>query len=482
MTGSSPGKRKLPRYLVDAITGVDCLQDRHTAQQILRGFGGPSAVVPDLSDPTSRRSVLVPLLERLTAQHAGLAFLIQELELLEGNSPGIRELRLAYAHWEFDVMSRSDWFDLFELLEGVHLADLPQRYADYLAATNRPPPRTDCTEPWVAFLHAALFNAGPSESPPCFEVLSQIVALGAAGEHQERIVKWARAHDPCLGEPPPPAARLSVPFTEPTHWRPANYLIIRLRKLAQSDRHGHDLQLSHWLQVARAFPVRQQDRRISSLDAEREVRDLLREVEAEWSARLHDGELAIEFVLPSELLGLAVERWSKFPFRGASARLGEDHVVIIRSLDRWERPDLHGAWGRRWTVFTDGAGGPAHLFTDHQRADLRTEPARSVAVLSGAPHDSSAEALAELSEALLAGFPIVLWDRSGDHDTAFRSALAQLLTGKDPRELPKVVHDLRIRADEPSDQAVLGHRLALMWDDPQRMPIGYDAAEPDSRS
>jgi hypothetical protein len=78
-----------------------------------------------------------------------------------------------------------------------------------------------------------------------------------------------------------------------------------------------------------------------------------------------------------------------------------------------------------------------------------------------------------LGEALRAGVPVVLWDRRGSSDPAFRTALHDLLDRHDPRGLPGVVRALRIASSDRDAEAetVVGRHVALLWDDPDRMPV-----------
>jgi hypothetical protein len=68
---------------------------------------------------------------------------------------------------------------------------------------------------------------------------------------------------------------------------------------------------------------------------------------------------------------------------------------------------------------------------------------------------------------------VVLWDRRGLADTAFRTQLRDLLARHDLRGLPGVVKALRIAAADrdPEENAVVGRHVALLWDDPDRLPV-----------
>jgi hypothetical protein len=265
-------------------------------------------------------------------------------------------------------------------------------------------------------------------------------------------------------------------------WSPTDYLIIGLRPLLERAP-GSDALLSYWRRVHPGDQLRGADRRIDLRNAEWEVQSLIRQAESEW-AYLLKTDLALEFVLPRDLLDLRVERWRKAAFQGVGGVLGEDHHVVVRSLDRLNRRDLHGGWARRWDAFSKGSAGRVHWFPEDGRAHLLSDPPPAVVVLSAPPGARDAHRarrqLDELAEALRVGVPVVLWDRREQGDESFRAALRALLDRHDPRELPYVVKALRVASsghdpEEPEKEAeegcIVGRHVALLWDDPSRMPV-----------
>jgi hypothetical protein len=482
MTGtgalSDGARRELPRYLVDAVTEVGCLKDGETLRQLVLRFGRASRSALDSTAGVSQRGLVVQLMEELCDRPAGLALLVESLEVREGNSIAIRKLKVATAVWEVELLDDEEWDELFRLLDDVRIPDLYRRYSQFLHGQGRSAAPVHCTEPWAVFLHAATLNARPGEPLPCFEVLQQLLALGAQGEQQLRIVEWAQEHDPHLSaEGPLTSAAEKTSACERTDvWSPSDYLIIRLRPLLDSGP-GSDTLLSHWRRVYPGDRLRGSDRRIDLKHAEREVQTLIRQAESEWAYFLKT-DLAVEFMLPRDLLDLRVERWRKASFQGVGGVLGEDHQVVVRSLDRLNRRDLHGRWGRRWDAFEDGRAGRVHWFPEDGRPHLFSDPPPAVVVLSEPPGGTRGEGGGrghrdELGEALRVGVPVVLWDRRGGDDPAFRAALRSLLDRHDPRGLPDLVKTLRIASSDgdPEEYFVVGRHVALLWDDPNRMPV-----------
>ncbi|MGK5733328.1 effector-associated domain 2-containing protein [Streptomyces sp. URMC 124] len=489
-----------PRYLVDAVMEVGCITDDGSLRDLVLRFGRTARSALDSMAGTKRRGLVVQLMQDLCDGPTGLAPLVKSLEVRDGNSVAIRKLRVATALWEVELLSDEEWDELFRLLDGVCIPDLHRRYSDFLHARRLPTAPGHCSEPWTVFLHAATLNARPGETLPCFQVLQQLLALGAEGPAQLRIVAWAREHDPH------PAAHRAGPWQQDSPWPdgapgaggdapsapspprgdsgvwdPPNYLIIRIRPLLAPDQ-GGDALLSHWRRLHPEGQLRGADRRIDLGDAESEVRSLIRQAESEWAYLKSD--LAIEFVLPQGLLGMTVERWRKVPFQGVDGVLGEDHHVVLRSLDRIDRRDLHGSWSRRWKDFTDGCAGRVHWFPEDGRRHLLSDPPPAVAVLSRPPDGARSEEGREgeegpdgrpdeLAAALRAGVPVVLWDRRDGLDPSFRTALRSLLNSRDLRGLPSLVKSLRISSGDrdPEEYFLVGRHVALLWDDPNRMPV-----------
>ncbi|MFI8088766.1 hypothetical protein ACIF9R_10670 [Streptomyces sp. NPDC086080] len=470
----------IPRYLVDAVLELGCLAHPVTLRQLVSRFGDTSHTVADLP----QRVLVAQLLQDLCEKPEGLAPLIRNLELWEGDTPGMRRLKVAAVAWEVELLAPEDWEELFGLLDTVRLPDLHRQYSEFLLALGRGPAPAHCTEPWIVFLHAATLNCRPGEPLPCFQVTQQLLALGASGEAQLNLVEWVRAHQSVNepagrpeGEAAPAQAAKDAAQDPAGVWSPADYLIIRLRPLLAADTSGDTL-LSYWWRLHPGEQRRGDDQRIELRHAEASVRVLLRRAEEEWAYALRN-ELALEFVLPRRWLHLSVENWAKTPFGPSAGLLGEDHQVVVRSMERIDRRDLHGRWGRRWEAFTAGRAGRVHWFPEDGRSHLLSEPTPAVVVLSGpaggaaGPGAAEGEQLDELSEALRVGVPVILWDRREGRDPQFRSVLRALMDRHDVRDLPIVVRALRTASGtrDAEGRCVVGRHVALLWDDPDRMPV-----------
>ncbi|MFF4190038.1 hypothetical protein [Nonomuraea sp. NPDC001831] len=481
--------RVLPRYLVDAVADVSCLRDAETLRHIVESLGADRTRASfDVAGGVSLRGVIIKLMNELSEQPTGLAVLVEALERWEGGSAAIRRLRVATAAWEVELLENEEWDQLFTLLDRVRIPDLHRQYCLFLQRCGLPLPPVRCTEPWTVFLHAATLNARPGSALPCFDVLRDLLAMGAEADSQLEILDWAAEHDPHapLGDEPVAG---DEPVVKGSVWSPSDYLIIRVRPLLERGE-GSDAILSHWQRTHPGGQIRGADRRVSLRHAEKEVRTLIRQIESDLAHR-STSDLALEFVLPRDLLHLRVEQWRKESFQGAVGVLGEDHEVVVRSMERLERLDLHGRWMRRWKAFSEERAGRVHWFPEDGRPHLLSDPPPAVVVLSVAPGEvtgrpaAEGPALDELGEALRVGVPVIVWARTGADSATFRAALRSLLEHREgTRDLPSLVKALRIASNGPQthDDALIGRHVALLWDDPTRMPVASGAGGPSDSS
>src|SRR6185369_4511291 len=82
--------------------------------------------------------------------------------------------------------------------------------------------------------------------------------------------------------------------------------------------------------------------------AERVVADALRRAETAW--RESEDPVAVEFLLPTELLHLDVEWWRTELGSAEPSPLCVDYVVTVRSLDRMVAEFRRRVWANRWNA------------------------------------------------------------------------------------------------------------------------------------
>ena len=195
-----------------------------------------------------------------------------------------------------------------------------------------------------------------------------------------------------------------------------------------------------------------------------------------------DGEMVVEFILPRRLISHPVDQWQVdrvFPHR-----LGTSYPVVVRSLDRLSTQELHGTWRQKWRWLT--ANGHRDepeminwLFEPRTRApnalyaNLRRGQS-SVALAMAFPPEDIELGQDELTAALWAGIPVILWCRNPALRGQFESQIRHVLVGHGLMELPAQVLNLRQQADEVEDVPTpLGRHLTLLWDDADRVPASF---------
>ncbi|MBO3751968.1 trypsin-like peptidase domain-containing protein [Streptosporangiaceae bacterium NEAU-GS5] len=203
----------------------------------------------------------------------------------------------------------------------------------------------------------------------------------------------------------------------------------------------------------------------------------------------------IELIVPRELMDERFEDWRLWPTRSWSS-LGRKHPVVVRDLERFEDPQLHASWRRRWKRLC--ADVPMTLVCNsigaqHERLEgwIEANPDAAALILSGSPQHTGSDAA--LDVAITSGIPMIAWRRTDAadcpavHSPACRSALfspclcaddpaharcpaAALLDGLEATRAanwPEEIRRLRAEcAAQPGGHYAEG--LILLWDDPTR--------------
>ncbi|MFD5862895.1 VMAP-C domain-containing protein [Streptomyces chartreusis] len=492
------------KILIDALEKLSAFDDMDAVHHCVQSVEGQLGLRLDLRQNSRLRTYLISLVSAVLGHEDGLHALGSAVDLVEGDTVHAQRVRTVIAVIEVPLFPETDWAELMGHLNGLSVPDLPQLYEEVMAYRAEPAPPAHCTEPWLAVLHAATFNSRPHQPPPCVQLVARL-AERVPDPHRTALARWAEQHGMAVvaatkrdevshnSRPPLPAGLAALPLpaagstaetyqpsvagTVPTVWQPQACLLIQVRALPDPD-HEHERLLSYWyrLRPPPSRVVRGPDRRIHLHQLPEHTRNLVYEAESEW-AYFSRHELTLEFLLPRELLELPVERWTKRAMGAALGRLGEEHPVLLRSLDRLQRRDTHGKWAVRWRALVGGEAGRAHWFPEDGNARLLSDPVPAVVVLSAPPrgHAEQEQGFDELGECLRVGVPIVVWDRRDGRDEAFRRELSDLLAQNAGSSLPAVVKSLRIQAKDQhseSSSARIGRHLALLWDDPYRLPEG----------
>ncbi|MFI6322719.1 hypothetical protein ACIBG8_34625 [Nonomuraea sp. NPDC050556] len=243
-------------------------------------------------------------------------------------------------------------------------------------------------------------------------------------------------------------------------------LVIRIEQLPATAESGDSHLVSHWTHTDPMSwrPVRGKDVELSFDQIAAYVVGLALETEGEWTPA-RGGPLLLEFMLSPELVNLAVDEWPRRVSAHLPARpLGADYEVMLRTDERL-RPrarirQLHvraERLSRGQGEVHVVPGEPVDLAAVHETL-LHGE--NLVACVLSAPPDT-VEGLAQLTAALDAGLPIVLWCRDIEANEDFRAAMGEILRAEQILSVSQNV--LRLRSSRLSYRCV-----SLLWDDPHR--------------
>lgn len=202
-------------------------------------------------------------------------------------------------------------------------------------------------------------------------------------------------------------------------------------------------------------------------------------------------ELTIEFVLPRRLLGHPFDQW-RITIDGLERRLGIDHAVVVRSLDRLRQHVHHHNWRKKWTWLRENpaAAAPCRVTQPGEVTGqspeglyntLLSQPSLVALALAFPPAPESPPVADELAVGLQAGVPVMAWCRGRcepeDFEDEFRRVLDLGLL-----RLPDSVLLLRREAlrlhGATAARGHLGFHLTLVFDDADRVPEPYVQLSP----
>ncbi|QFG24988.1 hypothetical protein [Actinomadura sp. WMMB 499] len=321
------------------------------------------------------------------------------------------------------------------------------------------------------------FNVGEDGVPPLLKFVERL-AVERGGPVRNRLLDWVEHAAGRLGvahvmlEQRERAARLRE--------RPRMYLVIAFRPDGVTP---DEYLISAWLQSEDGHGVMlrcEDDRPMPVTELPSLVVELLTE-EPQVVNRPPMSELTLEFVLPLNLLGMQSLDQLRITVDGLERRLGIEHPVVVRSLDRIQKQNYHPAWRRKWTWLRDNPHNaevclmtqPGKYLGESLYNMLLSDPASVCLALAFPPHGDGASAPDELRVALQAGAPVIAWCRSGRTPERF-SAEFQDLMSHGVLALPDSVLALRREAvashgGQPSADH-LGLQLTLLFDDADRFP------------
>lgn len=367
--------------------------------------------------------------------------------------------------------------ELLTLLADVEPGWL-RRACRYAAPTAWQSESVDWSDP-ASVVHRLESRIGTPGAPPPLlifvDFVAHLVDTARSAEHH----RWIDRIGARMNVDPESLGSLCIAATSRLDDAPRFYFIVQLRPDGMDpDRYL----MSVWLQHHRAVeePLYRDDEPLTLPEMLAQLPDLL--------GRAHAGsgvasEMIIEFILPRSLIGDPVDQWEVdevFPYR-----LGTSYPVVVRSLDRLEKTELHSSWRHKWRrLSTNGHREnpnavywllePGHRSPRSMHAGLQREDATVVVAMGYPPEHGQELTTDELTAALYAGVPVLLWCRDPRLRHEFETEIRDMLTGHGLMELPSQVLRLRQRADEEDNvRAAVGRHLTLLWDDADRIPESF---------
>jgi hypothetical protein len=373
-----------------------------------------------------------------------------------------------------DLFTRGDLDRLQAWLEGVPVAQLPtlvSRAAGPAARATAP-----AGDAWEVFTHLMDVNAGGDGFPPALaflELLTRQVGVSLRANLNEWINEQARRlrlHRP-LEAQREHAARISADS--------------RLHLVIAVQHDGIDADrylLSHWRQddPDEWPPARGEILEVDLADLEYRVDELVIDAERAWAG--HSGTVALEFLLPRALLHLPVHRWHKEHDSGMPRPLCVDYPIVVRSLERMRSPHWHRVWHERWRTLMDGSGGfqvyycqPSDLSERYRLEAILSDPRWNLMVLTRPPAErpSSGRGADELTSALRAGMPALIWHFEASSNV-LQEIVSWLVEGDGMGDLPARAQATRLAALQASTvpfDVNIARDLVVLWDDPRRLVV-----------
>jgi vWA-MoxR associated protein C-terminal domain/Effector-associated domain 2/vWA-MoxR associated protein middle region 0 len=466
--------------IVDLLSDVRALQEEAGRSILVHAIGealGEPIMVPAVPNP---RFFLYYLVLNCQDFPEGMDVLVKTVEFIAGHTVAVSRLRRLVSPAQ-DLLEPAVETQVEEFLTGLRVPSLPRLYHAAVGGSVAPEPR-HLDDAWDAFSVLLDHNSAPDRPPPHLAFVAMLLqALKARDGSPEdarrahRLREWlgveidvlraggatAQADELVrMRDRPEPIAIGDEPI----------YLIIQLEPVPELVEGDTMCRLSHWRQVDPLGwrPVPGEDKVVPFRTVPEHVAELIREAEGGWAYQFDDN-LVLEFVLPYEMINLALDQWTRDPPESPyPTPLGTEYEIVVRSYERLHMRDLHRAWRQRWRVLADAiecvtywAGAQDSI---RRMGDLLQTSSETVAcVLSGPPDRQPGRS--ELEMALRAGIPVVLWHRTDESDEDLKEVLRDVVGRTELVKLPKNIK--RLRGTAPSGHlARKPMQVTLLWDDP----------------
>jgi len=471
--------------LVKAMAQLPCMGSAQDRNFIVRLLADRLGAVLQIEESPKSHVHILNIVEVANRRSDGLVALLHVVREIDDGTIYLREVeRIIEERTALPLWPEEEREELFALLRGVIFPDLLELYRQ-VAGVGAPELPAETTYREV-FLTLETLNADPDGLPKPI-VFVEHLASGRRSELAMELRRWADRQ----------ASRLGVitslqkvrrdskaPLPGPPPNSPA-YLVLLLRRIGLS---GDRFQLDNWTQLdlTEGWHPEHGDHFTGTIDeVKRQVATLIEAVETKWAR--YQPDIRIEMVLSGELLNLDVDQWPWEVESSQPVPIGCRYAFAIRSLERMQTGKWHRTWHVRWSILAGQLNNGAIPRESARRleatdtirslvADFETNP-NVVSMQLSKPPDPAAEGGDEVFVGLRAGLPIIVWHREDCDSDEFLTAVAELLHGDGPGDVLQRLRQIRTTAYR-SHAGHVGHHLALMWDDPDRLVVPADLGPP----
>ena len=481
--------------LVEALHRVSCLVDLNSRRLVLNILSDELGYSLPVTEYPQTNLHLFAIVEACRQRPDGLGALLSVLEKVEPGTIAMSSVRrIILDMTSLEAWSAEERRQLFRLLSGVAVPDVAEIYA--LVGGDGAPPLPPESSLEDAFLLLDTLNSGPDGLPKSLLLVERVAArlrFDLAAEIREWVeektermnltAEMSAFRNRIKGIARPAESHAS---------RSEAYLVFLLQPEGPT---GDRYRLSHWRQLDVSdgwFPERGQDYIGGFEEIKYKVAVLAEQVEGEWAP--YDPDIRLDFVLSRDLLHLDVDQWQWEAETAVPEPLGCHFPLGVRSLERMKLRKWHRAWFIRWKELKAqaGDGGPIALDSGFwsiggEVRNLRELTSRFEArpelvafVLSAPPHAFTAES-DEITVGLRAGFPIMVWHRENCRSEEFSHTVKELLHAEGSHHLLERLRLIRLSAfAEGPEGTHVGSRLALLYDDPERIVLPQRPGAPEA--
>jgi hypothetical protein len=462
----------LRRKLVSALLRCAVIKDRHRRDTIVNDL--PDEIQVNIRrDPVDRFDV-ANIIDRCADYPTGVKKLIESAHWYEGNSIHMRDvLRISSYHLRPGFLEWEQHKALIELTNRIRLTpeEIQALFRESLPPEFRSRVQLQKDELWCAFENLRdIRHPTPGDRYPLLEFVQGLAKLPQAQAVARELEDWVKQT----------CEFLKIDYADvtssPGEDMIPTYLLVEVIP-DEYDAQKYTLHISSWKGPGDAEYLYQEDTRYTLKDIPRVLFEKL----YEQCAPDDLADLSIEVFLPYTLISHPVDQWID-PEDPLETKLGLDHQVSVRSLNRFTNRRLQRYWHKKWKYFQRHAERSTVRHICHWKRYTKRE-LHNALIRENSPaclgltftpmHNQEGKLLIQI---LRAGIPVALWPRLDEVNVEYSDMLREKVEDiieNTPNllKLPDTLRDMRIQAE--NDPIHLCNHLTLLWDDPDRVPPLY---------